>query len=262
MQTTRSADGTTITWESIGDPSAPGVLLVGGAFGTADAARPLAAALAEVGLRGVVVDRRGRGGSGDTRPYDVMREVEDLAAVVRAAGEVGAVLGHSSGAILTLRAAAARLNVDHLFLSEPPFAFDPSRPAQATDLIERLQECVDDGRPADAVRLFQLEAVGLPEATVDQIAASPVFPALVDIAQSCVYDATITASTPVPTPDMAAVPTPTTVLRGGRTWPFLEVSTDSLASLLPHATLVVVPESLDHALHPSGTAREVAAALR
>jgi pimeloyl-ACP methyl ester carboxylesterase len=261
MQTTRSADGTPIAWESIGDDSAPAALLVGGAFGTADAARPLAAALADVGLRGVVMDRRGRGGSGDTRPYEVLREVEDLAAVIRAAGNVRAVLGHSSGAILTLRAAAAGLHVDHLFLSEPPFAFDTSRPPQAPDLVERLQECVDDGRPEDAVRLFQLEAVGLPAETVAQIAASPVFPALVAVAQSCVYDATITAASPVPTPAMAEVSTPTTVLRGGRTWPFLEVSTDALAALLPDASLVVVPESLDHALHPEGTAREVRAAL-
>jgi len=261
MQQAHSADGTPIAWEAIGPADAPGVIITGGAFSTADAARPLAQALAELGLRGVVLDRRARGGSGDTRPYAPEREAEDLIAVAAAAGGVRAALGHSSGAVLTLRAAASGLDVDHLFLSEPPFAFDGSRPPQSPDLVDRLQAHVDAGRPEDAVVLFQREAVGLPDEVIEQIRHAPMWPALVDVAQSTVYDATITGETPVPSPAMAAVSMPVTVLRGGRTWPFLVTATDRLAALLPAGRLVVVPESQDHGLHPAGTAREVAAAL-
>lgn len=261
MEHARSADGTPIAWEATGSPDAPGVVIVGGAFSTADAGRPLAGALAELGLRGIVVDRRGRGDSGDRHPYSPDREVEDLAAVRNAAGGVVAVLGHSSGAVLALRAVAAGVPVEHLFLSEPPFAFDERRPPQATDLVERLQECVDDGRPGDAVALFQREAVGLPEQTIDAIRSSPMWDGLVAVAQTVVYDATITGATPTPSPDMAAVTVPTTVLRGGRTWPFLEVAADRLAALLPAGRLVVVSESVDHAVDPAGTARVVADAL-
>ena len=261
MQQVRSADGTAVAWDAIGPADAPGVVVVGGAFSTADAARPLAHALAEIGLRGVVLDRRARGGSGDTRPYAPEREVEDLVAVTTAAGRVRAALGHSSGAVLVLRAAAGGLDVEHLFLSEPPFAFDDSRPPQAPDLVDRLQAHVDAGRPEDAVVLFQREAVGLPAEVIEQIRRAPTWPALVAVAQSTVYDATITAETPVPSADMTAVSMPVTVLRGSRTWPFLVIATDRLAELLPTGRLVVVPESQDHALHPAGTAREVAAAL-
>lgn len=262
VQQVTSADGTPIAWDAVGAPDAPAVVVVGGAFSTADAGRPLAQALDAVGLRGIVLDRRARGGSGDTRPYAPEREVEDLRAVVSAAGGVVAVLGHSSGAVLTLLAAADGLAVDHLFLSEPPFAFDPSRQAQAGDLVDRLQAAIDDGRPEDAVVLFQREAVGLPEDTIRAIRSAPVWPALVAVAQSTVYDATITGATPVPSAAMSAVTTPVTVLRGGRTWPFLVTATDRLAEVLPAGRLVVVPESVDHAVHPAGTAREVAAALR
>jgi pimeloyl-ACP methyl ester carboxylesterase len=261
MQQVESADGTPIAWEAIGPTDAPGVVVIGGAFSTSDAARPLAQALADVGLRGVVLDRRARGASGDTRSYAPEREVEDLVAVAAAAGGVRAVLGHSSGAVLALRAAADGLDVDHLFLSEPPFAFDESHPAQAPDLVDRLQAHVDAGRPEDAVVLFQHEAVGLPDEVIEQIRHAPMWPALVAVAQSTVYDATITGETPVPSPAMSAVTMPVTVLRGGRTWPFLVVATDRLAALLPTGRLVVVPESQDHGLHPAATAREVAAAL-
>ncbi|WP_258366392.1 alpha/beta fold hydrolase [Curtobacterium sp. MCPF17_011] len=143
MQQVHSADGT--SWEAVGPSDAPGVVVVGGAFSTADAARPLAHALAEAGLRGVVLDRRARGGSGDTWPYAPGREVEDLIAVAAAAGGIRAALGHSSGAVLALRAAAGGLEVDHLFLSEPPFAFEDSRPPQAPDLVDRLQAHLDAG---------------------------------------------------------------------------------------------------------------------
>jgi pimeloyl-ACP methyl ester carboxylesterase len=262
VQQVASPDGTSIAWDAVGADDAPGVLVVGGAFSTADAARPLAAALRAVGLRGVVLDRRARGASGDTRPYAPEREVEDLLAVVAAAGGVRAVLEHSSGAVLTLLAAAHGLDVDHLFLSEPPFAFDASRAPQADDMVDRLQTAVDEGRPEDAVVLFQREAVGLPDETIQAIRSAPMWPALVDVAQSTVYDATITASTPVPSAAMVAVTTPVSVLRGGRTWPFLVTATDRLLDVLPTARLVVVPESLDHAVDPTGTAREVAAALR
>ena len=253
MQHATSADGTRIAFNPVGE-GVP-VVIVGGAFSTAEAGGPLAAALAATGLRGVTVDRRARGESGDTAPYAPEREAEDLAAVIDAIGGEAAVIGHSSGAVLTLFAAAEGVPITHLFLSEPPFRFGEAEPSP--DLPERLQALIDDGRPDDAVTLFQREAVGLPEPVVEQIRASPAFGSLVPLAQSTVYDAILTRAVSTPTAAMIGVEAPVTVLRGEPTFPLLVAATDRLAELMPYAELVIVPESHDHGVDPAGTVREI-----
>src|SRR5690554_4856181 len=180
MQLTTSADGTRIAFNAVGE-GAP-VVIVGGAFSTAEAGNPLANALADAGFQGVTMDRRARGGSGDTNPYAPAREAEDLAAVIDAVGGEAAVLGHSSGAILALFAAAEGMPITHLFLSEPPFRFGEGEPA--SDLAERLQALIDAGKAGEAVTMFQREAIGLPDAVVEQIRESPMFASLIEVAQS------------------------------------------------------------------------------
>ncbi|MGT2424836.1 alpha/beta fold hydrolase [Amnibacterium kyonggiense] len=236
------------------------MLVVGGAFSTSASGLPLAEALAAHGLQGVAIDRRARGASGDTPPYAPAREAEDLAAVVAAVGGRAAVLGHSSGAVLALFAAAGGVPFTHLFLSEPPFHFGVD--SAAADLPARLQAAVDDGRPEDAVTLFQREAVGLPEPVVERIRSSPMFAELVPLARSVVHDARLTAELDAPTPGMTGVAVPTTILRGEPTFPFLVAAVERLADAMPAAELVVVPESHDHGVDPEATARLVAARLR
>jgi pimeloyl-ACP methyl ester carboxylesterase len=256
MQHVESADGTRIAFDRFGTGTP--VVIVGGAFSTAAAGQPLAAALAEAGLQGVTLDRRGRGESGDTAPYAPEREAEDLAAVVEAVGGRAAVLGHSSGAILALFAAGHGVPVTHLFLSEPPFRFGDEPSA---DLAERLQSFVDAGRPEEAVTTFQREAVGLPAPVVEQIRSSPIFPGLVAVAQSVVYDTTLSATVSTPTAAMTGVDVPVTILRGEPTFPFLVAAAERLAAAMPAAELVIVPESHDHAVDPAGTTRVIAARL-
>ena len=253
MDLTTSADGTQIAFDRVGE--GPPIVIVGGAFSTAAAGAPLAAELAAAGFQGVTVDRRARGGSGDTAPYDPAREAEDLAAVIGAVGGEGAVLGHSSGAILALLAAAEGVPVSHLFLSEPPFRFGEAEPAP--DLPERLQALVDGGRPEEAVTLFQREGVGLPEAVVEQIRASPLFASLVPLAQSVVYDALLTRAVSTPTAAMTGVAVPVTILRGEPTFPILVAAAERLAEAMSQSELVVVPESHDHGVDPAGTVREI-----
>jgi pimeloyl-ACP methyl ester carboxylesterase len=253
VQHTTSADGTRIAFHHVGE-GVP-VVIIGGAFSTAAAGAPLAGALAAAGLRGVTVDRRSRGESGDTAPYLPAREAEDLAAVIDAVGGQAAVIGHSSGAMLALMAAAEGVPMRHVFLSEPPFRFGVAEPA--ADVPERLQALIDAGRPDEAVILFQREAVGLPNPVVEQIRASPVFASLVPLAQSAVYDALLARAVSTPTAAMLGVEVPVTILRGEPTFPVLVAATDRLAELMPHAELVVVPESHDHGVDPAGTVREL-----
>ncbi len=253
MQHATSGDGTRIAFHQVGN-GAP-VVIVGGAFSTAEAGAPLAAALAGAGLRGVTMDRRARGDSGDTSPYAPTREAEDLAAVIDAVGAGAAVIGHSSGAVLALFAAAEGVPMEHLFLSEPPFRFGAGEPS--ADLPERLQSLVDGGRADEAVVLFQREAVGLPDQVVEQIRASPMFSSLVPLAQSTVYDALLTRSVSTPTAAMLGVDVPVTILRGEPTFPVLVAAADRLAEMMPRSELVVVPDSRDHGVDPAGTVREI-----
>ncbi|MCW3492210.1 alpha/beta fold hydrolase [Microbacterium sp. SSM24] len=252
MDTTTSADGTTIAFERLGD--GPTIVIVGGAFSVAADARALAEALAGAGFTAVTLDRRARGASGDRRGSTPDDEANDLAAVVDAVGGEAMALGHSSGAILALYAASRGVPLRALFLSEPPFRFGVDEPDPR--LAERLQQLVDDDRRDEAVVTFQLEAVELPPAMVEQIRQSELFASLVPLAQSTVYDATLTAKVSTPTPEMRAV-TPVTILRGEQTFPILVTAADRLAEAMPNAELVIVPESVMHRPDPAATAKVV-----
>lgn len=253
MDTVTSADGTPIAYEQTGD--GPVVVIVGGAFSTAPDAAGLARALADAGFRAVSWDRRGRGSSGDARGSTPEREIEDLAAVISAAGGEAAVLGHSSGAVLALAAAARGVPIRALFLSEPPMRFGVDEPAD--DLAERLQRLVDDGRLDEAVVTFQLEGVGLPREMVDGIRASDQFDALLPLAQSTVYDTNLVREASTPSDAMRSVAVPVTILRGEQTFPMLVTAADRLAEAIDGAELVIVPESVMHRPDPAATARVI-----
>lgn len=253
MDTTTSADGTTIAYEQVGD--GPTVVIVGGAFSVASDGSALATALTGAGFRAVTMDRRGRGHSGDRRGSRPEDEADDLAAVIDAIGGEAMVLGHSSGAVLALYAASRGVPITRLFLSEPPFRFGADEPDAR--LAERLQRLLDEGKPEDAVVTFQLEGVELPREMVDQIRRSDLFATLVPLAQSTVYDANLTAQLSSPTPEMLAVSQPVTILRGAQTFPLLITAADRLAAEMDAAELVIVPESVMHRPDPAATAREI-----
>src|SRR5438309_7784667 len=122
MRTVLSKDGTAIAFDQSGQ--GPALILVAGATATRLAEASLAAALA-AHFTVFAYDRRGRGNSGDTPPYAVEREVEDLDALIIEAGGSAFVFGHSSGAVLALE--AARLlggRIEKLAIYEPPFIID------------------------------------------------------------------------------------------------------------------------------------------
>jgi pimeloyl-ACP methyl ester carboxylesterase len=253
MRTVTSADGTSIAYETTGD--GPVVVIVNGAMSTAADAAGLATALTDAGFRAVTWDRRARGSSGDARGSSPEHEVEDLAAVIQASGGDATVLGHSSGAVLALYAAAHGVPVRALFLSEPPLRFGVDEPAD--DLADRLQQFVDDGTPEEAIVTFQLEGVGLPREMVEGIRAGDQFAALLPLAQSTVYDTNLVRVASTPSPEMLTVEAPITILRGEQTFPILITAADRLAGEIDGAELVIVPESVMHRPDPGATARVI-----
>jgi len=257
MDIVNSADGTPIAYRALGD--GPAIVIVNGALSTAADATSLAQELVDAGFRAVTYDRRARGASGDSPGSTPEREAEDLAAVIDAVGGVTAVLGHSSGAVLALYAAAHGVPTGALFLSEPPLRFGVDEPAD--DLAERLQRYVDEGRPDDAIITFQLEGVGLPREMVEAFRASNQFAAILPLAQSTVYDTNLVQASSVPSAEMLSVPGPVTILRGEQTFPILLTAADRLADEMVGAELVIVPESVMHRPDPAATIRVVAERL-
>ncbi|MFC4244766.1 alpha/beta fold hydrolase [Gryllotalpicola reticulitermitis] len=257
MTLATSADGTRIAYYSDGGDDDPAVIIVNGAFSIANDGTEFAEELVKSGFRALRYDRRARGGSGDTKPYAPEREAEDLAAVIDAAGGEASVVGHSSGAVLALFAASRGVPISHLFLSEPPFRFGEDEPP--ADLPERLQALVDAGRGADAVTTFQHDGIGLPAEVIEQITRSPMFDALVALAQSTVYDAWLTRDVSTPTAAMRSPGVPTLVFSGRETFPFLRASAERLAGVVAGAEFAEVPESVGHRLDPVATTRLISA---
>src|SRR5256886_12683159 len=147
MRTVISKDSTPIAFDKSGH--GPPIILVAGATATRLAEASLAAALAPH-FTVFAYDRRGRGESGDTAPYAVEREVEDIDALINEAGGSAFVFGHSSGAVLALEAANHGLAVRKLALYEAPFIVDDSRPPMPADFLARLKESIAKNRRSGA----------------------------------------------------------------------------------------------------------------
>lgn len=201
----RSADGTPIAFERSG--AGPAIILVGGAFSDRNATRDLGAALA-TDFTTFSYDRRGRGFSGDTAPYEIGREIDDLAALIAAAGGSAAVYGISSGAVLAALATAQGLPVTRLVLFEPPFQVGPHVGVRQDITPQLIELIAADDRDA-AVGLFLSDAVGLPAEQITGMRSQPMWGGLTAIAHTLVYDSIVTAGGRLPTDRLAAITVPT-----------------------------------------------------
>ena len=235
----RSADGTAIAIERTGD--GPPIVFVDGAIAHR-AINQSAAQLAELlapQFTVVAYDRRGRGESGNTQPYAIEREIEDLDAVIAEAGGPAFVVGGSSGGVLALDAAAGGLPISKLAVYEPPFIVDDTRPPLPDDYVAQLDSLVAAGRPGDAVELFMTVAVGLPAEFVAPMKADPSWSALAEVGHTIAYDGRIMGDTmsgkPLPGDRWSAVAAPTLVIDGGASPPFMHNGADALAAALPNA---------------------------
>ncbi len=231
MATVTSRDGTTIVYDVAGD-GAP-VILVGGALSDRRSAAALAQVLAR-DLRVVTYDRRGRGDSGDTPPYAVDRETEDLAALIDEVGGQASVYGHSSGAALALAAAAAGVPVRRLIVFEPPYSV-VARPVEPAHLVDDLRALMSAGRRGEVVEKFMTDAVGLPSQVVEQTRQSPAWPALEALAHTILYDLEILGDNRPPEAALARITIPTLVLGSSASPGWLQDAVAATAASIPGA---------------------------
>ena len=237
MEAARSKDGTTIAFDRSG--GGPPVVLIGGALSDRAAAVEL---VEELSPRFTVIayDRRGRGDSEDTPPYSVDREVEDVEALIVAAGGRAHVYGHSSGAVLALETARALPGrTTRIALYEPPFIVDDRRPPLPADHIARLERLVSAGRRGDAVEYFLTSGPRVPPEVVAGMRGKPFWASLESVAHTLAYDATIMGDTMGGSPDpldrWASVEAPALVMEGGASPEWQRNAVGALAAVLPNA---------------------------
>jgi len=238
-----SADGTRIAYDRLGE--GPPVVVVGGLFCDRQTTHSLAERLAD---RCDVInfDRRGRGESGDTPPYAVEREIEDLAALVAEAGGTASVYGHSSGAGLALHAAVSGVPITRLVLHEPPYGpDDEDSKRDARELAENVRVALAEDRRADAIALF-FAASGMPPEMVEPMSGDPKMQA---VAPTMVHDFEIMGDASrggtIPEELVGAVKVPTLVIAGGASPEFFRDTAARIAELLPDATHTVL-DGHDH----------------
>jgi alpha-beta hydrolase superfamily lysophospholipase len=236
-----SADGTTISFDASG--AGPGIILVHGAF-TGRAHPTLASVAAALAPWFTVFnyDRRGRGGSGDTQPYALEREVEDLTALLELAGGAAMVFGGSSGAGLALTAAAGNPAISKLALWEPPYHVDASAPQLPADFGDRLTALAEAGRPGDAVEMFLVQAADMPPEAVAAMRQDPSWPQLEAVAHTLAYEAAAMGpGNALPTGRPAMITQPTLVLTGGASPAWMASAGAAVAAAIPGAIQRVLP---------------------
>jgi len=239
-----SKDGTQIAYERSG--SGPAVVLVCGGSVDRQANAPFAEGLAAT-FTAFNFDRRGRGPSGDTQPYAIAREIEDIAAVIEAAGGEASLVGFSSGASLAMEAAAAGLPVDKLVMWEPPYIVDPAmRPRGDTAKI--FHDFVAAGRRDAAVEHFMANVVGMPAEFVEQAKTQPWWAATEALAHTLEYDATVMGDYSVPVDRASQVKASTLVLTGGASFPFMHQAAAALVDAMPNARTQIL-EGQTHDVH-------------
>lgn len=246
MNTVISRDGTPIAYDRLG--SGPTVILVAGAFG--QRTFPMLTELAELLSRHLTVinyDRRGRGDSGDTPPNSVDREIEDLEALIDAAGGSASLWGLSSGGALALEA-ADRLGagkVTKLSLYEVPFHVDDSRPPVPPGYQETIEGLVAAGRRGEAVTYFMRKGVDVPAVVVAMMRVSPAWRRLKALAHTLPYDVALVVDhehgEPLPIGGWASTTMPTEVVCGGKSPAWMRNAMQALADTLPDARLRTLP---------------------
>jgi pimeloyl-ACP methyl ester carboxylesterase len=250
MNTLASRDGTTIAYDRHGQ--GPALILVDGALtvhssGSGELARLLAPHFTVYGF-----DRRGRGGSGDTLPYAVDREIDDIEALIDRAGGAASLYGHSSGGPLAMRA-AVRLGrkVTQIAMYEPPYNSDQDAQESWSRYLRQLRQVLAEGRHGDAVALF-MRFTGLPAERVAELRRAPSWPGMEAVAPTLAYDhaAIIGESWSVPAELAARVPVPALVLAGDAGLPFMARTAAALSQAIGQGRLRILGGQA-HAVEPA-----------
>lgn len=242
-----SRDGTRIAYDVEG--KGPTLVVVNGALGfrRMSFAQQAAKALAEQ-FTVIDYDRRGRGESGDGSSYAVAREIEDLEAIIRAAGDPPYVFAQSSGAALALAAAAAGVPMKVLVAYEPPYMIGLPSEKVPTRYREQVTALIAENRRDEAIKLFMV-TVGVPRFVVPLMRLFPFWKDMRATAHTLPYDAAIMGAFELPSDILRSIRVPVVAVAGEKTAPALRRAVQAVADTVPGAQHRVAP-GMSHAIKP------------
>jgi pimeloyl-ACP methyl ester carboxylesterase len=228
-----SKDGTRIAYDMVGH--GPVIMLVLGALNSRRSGAKLAKLLAS---RFTVInyDRRGRGDSTDTLPFEPKREIEDIAAIINEIGEPVYLYGHSSGAAIALEAAIELGGrVKKLAIYEAPYATDGEARKAAIDYDVQLKKLIAEGHNGDAVALF-MRLVGVSDNQIQAMKRTPMWRGLETMAPTLRYDSEVLGKDhSVPIARLAGITRPTLVMDGGASPASMRGVSESIGKAIPNA---------------------------
>jgi pimeloyl-ACP methyl ester carboxylesterase len=240
MQTVTSKDGTKIAFDKIG--SGPAVIFVNGAIAYR-AMDPTLGQIADLLSEHFTVynyDRRGRGESGNTQPFTKEREIEDVQALIEAAGGSAIVFGFSSGGVVALDAAALIPGITKIGVYEPAIIVDDSRQPVPADYAAHLLTLSVENKRDEAVEYFMIHAVGVPAEYIGGMKADSSWAGMAEVAHTIAYDAAFVGSImqgkPLPTDRWDKVTVPALVVDGSASDAWVHNAADALAQVLPNAS--------------------------
>jgi pimeloyl-ACP methyl ester carboxylesterase len=253
MSRVTSKDGTSIAYDRQGAGAA--VVLVGGGLDDGSENAPLVPELAER-FTAYNYARRGRGDSGDTPPYVLEREIEDLEALIAEAGGSAHVFGVSTGGALALEAAAAGASIDRLAVYEVPYNMADDWPPRWRTYVEELAVVLAEGRRGDALELF-MRLTGSSDEGIAGVRSSPYWPGMEALAHTLAYDAACLHDGQPPAARLAEMTQRTLVLTGaGAAQPgaadwvrALDPAADAIAATVPAAARQTI-EGQGHVADP------------
>ncbi|RZQ61673.1 alpha/beta fold hydrolase [Amycolatopsis suaedae] len=246
MQTFNSADGTTIAYWKTG--SGPAIIVISNVAEDHTGVAGLADKLSEH-FTVYTFDRRGRGASGDPQPYDPAREIEDITALVDIAGGSAALAGGSGGCGFTLDAASALGDkVTGVYLYDPAFIVDDSRPPAPADYLETVQALVAAGKRSEAVEYVMTQLIRVPAEYIEPMKQDPSWDQMARYAHTYAYEGRILRGLqdgkPLPA-DRWSIDAPVAVSVGAHSESYHRVAAHALAEILPKVTVLALPDQ-DH----------------
>jgi pimeloyl-ACP methyl ester carboxylesterase len=235
METVVSADGTAIAYESAGQ-GPPLVLVHGTGGGRTRWARVVPQFAAHYTT--YVIDRRGRGESGDADSYGLAREAADILALLAAIGEPAHLFGHSYGAIVCLEAARLAGNLRSLLLYEPPFTTGADR--VPPDLGDRLAALLATGDREAVITTFLREGPRRSPEEIARMRAEPEWAARLASAQTLPRELHAVTGYTFEAARFAKIRVPTLLLIGSDSPQFFQETTQTLHRTLPQSEVAVL----------------------
>jgi pimeloyl-ACP methyl ester carboxylesterase len=252
-----SDDGTPIAYWRSGE--GPPLVLVHGAPADHSRWAPVLPAF-EQHFSVCAVDRRGRGGSGDSDDYTIEREFEDVAAVVDSLGEPANLLGHSYGALCALEAALLTPNVRKLVLYEPGMDVTGEK-INPPEVIERLEALLEAGDRDGVVATMLRELVGAPPEVVEHMRSLPAWQARVSAAHALPRELRAEDAYRFDPERFRDLRVPTLLLKGGESPAILKEVEKAVDEALPNSRIVVMAGQ-GHVAMDTGTELFVTEVLR